>query len=222
MCLPKIYYFKSLVIMMSVEALQDVVTTELSGPEYPVLTVDVNCLLLFQTMSIFHTGGSRKPAKNTSDVLNSTETVNLYHPGYSSLKLMLILVAYAAPSGDPFSVVLDACCILTNNRNGTLRVVGAKDDLIAPDDETCLLPPGYYTYRVTGGEVYAVHVVESTTYSDGFIDAIRFVHHSAHGPRPTSCPHIGTAPQWEPKPLTSLRRPQTIAQWSRSPTAGVQ
>ncbi|KAJ7819952.1 hypothetical protein B0H14DRAFT_2835121 [Mycena olivaceomarginata] len=106
-------------------------------------------------MSIFLAGGDCKPVKDTSDGLDATETVNIYHPGYSSLKLMLILVAFEAPSGQrgiPFSVVLDACRILANNQDGTLRVVDAYVDLTAPDDDSSLLPPGHYTYRVTGGE----------------------------------------------------------------------
>ncbi|KAJ7919477.1 hypothetical protein B0H13DRAFT_245291 [Mycena leptocephala] len=43
-----------------------------------------------------------------------------------------------APSGHcgvPFSVVLDACQILANNRDGTLRVRGVDADLCAPDGE---------------------------------------------------------------------------------------
>ncbi|KAJ6625141.1 hypothetical protein B0H10DRAFT_2003871 [Mycena sp. CBHHK59/15] len=111
-------------------------------------------------MSIFLAGGDSKPVKDTSDELDATETVNIYHPGYSSLKLMLILVAFEAPSGQrgvPFSVVLDACRILANNQDGTLGVVDADVDLAPPDDDKSLLPPGHYTYRVTGGEVcYAV------------------------------------------------------------------
>ncbi|KAJ7361082.1 hypothetical protein DFH08DRAFT_951697 [Mycena albidolilacea] len=111
-------------------------------------------------MSIFLAGGDPKPVKDTSDELDSTETVNIYHPGYSSLKLMLMLVAFEAPSGQrgiPFSVVLDACRILANNQDGTLRVVDAYVDLTAPDDDSSLLPPGHYTYRVNGGEAcYAV------------------------------------------------------------------
>jgi hypothetical protein len=39
-------------------------------------------------------------------------------------------------------------------------VVDAYVDLTAPDDDSSLLPPGHYTYRVTGGEAYAVLVFE--------------------------------------------------------------
>jgi hypothetical protein len=120
-------------------------------------------IVIMQSPSIFLAGGDCKPVKDTSDELDATETVKIYHPGYSSLKLMLILVAFEAPSGQrgiPFSVVLDACRILANNRDGTLRVVDAYVDLTAPDDDSSLLPPGHYTYRVTGGEAYAVLVFE--------------------------------------------------------------
>ncbi|KAJ6624611.1 hypothetical protein B0H10DRAFT_2006727 [Mycena sp. CBHHK59/15] len=93
-------------------------------------------------MSIFLAGGDSKPVKDTSDELDATETVNIYHPGQR---------------GVPFSVVLDACRILANNQDGTLGVVDADVDLAPPDDDKSLLPPGHYTYRVTGGEVcYAV------------------------------------------------------------------
>ncbi|KAJ7664288.1 hypothetical protein B0H17DRAFT_1211295 [Mycena rosella] len=112
-------------------------------------------------MSIFLAGGDPKPVQDTSNVLDATETVHIYHPGYTPLQLMLILVAYEAPSGQrgvPFSVVLDACRILANNQDGTVRVVDADVDLTAPDDDKShLLPPGRYTYHVTGGEArYAV------------------------------------------------------------------
>ncbi|KAJ7361094.1 hypothetical protein DFH08DRAFT_800482 [Mycena albidolilacea] len=114
-------------------------------------------------MSIFLTGSDSKPVKDTSDVLDATETVNIYHPGYSPPKPMLILVAFEAPSGQrgiPFSIVLDACCILAKNQDGTLRVVDAYVDLTVPDNDSSLLPPGHYIYRMTGGEACAVLVFE--------------------------------------------------------------
>ncbi|KAJ6483990.1 hypothetical protein C8R45DRAFT_1075294 [Mycena sanguinolenta] len=110
-------------------------------------------------MSIFLPGGDSKPVKDTYNELDATETVNIYHPGYSELKLMLILVAFEAPSGQrgiPFFVVLDACRVLANNKDGTLRVVDANVDLTAPDDDSSLLPPGHYTYRVPGDACYAI------------------------------------------------------------------
>ncbi|KAJ7367543.1 hypothetical protein DFH08DRAFT_1070431 [Mycena albidolilacea] len=111
-------------------------------------------------MSIFLVGGASKPVKATSNELDARKSVSVYHPGYSPPKPMMILVAFEAPSGQcgvPFSVVLDACRILANNKDGTLRVLDADADLTAPDDGESLLPPGHYTYRVTGGEArYAV------------------------------------------------------------------
>ncbi|KAJ6614428.1 hypothetical protein B0H10DRAFT_2435979 [Mycena sp. CBHHK59/15] len=81
--------------------------------------------------NLFLAGGS-KPAKPTCAELDANQSV-------------------------PFTVVLDACRILENNKDGTLRVRGADADLTAPDDEKDLLPPGRYTYHVTRGETaYAV------------------------------------------------------------------
>ncbi|KAJ7255858.1 hypothetical protein B0H12DRAFT_1113159 [Mycena haematopus] len=110
--------------------------------------------------NVFLAGGSPKPEKPASDVLDTRQGVGVYHPGYNPHPLLLFLVAFLASSGScgvPFSVVLDACRILANNRDGTLRVKDDATDLIPPDDETILLSPGSYTYHVTGGETaYAV------------------------------------------------------------------
>jgi hypothetical protein len=105
--------------------------------------------------NVFLAGGSPKPEKPASDVLDTRQGVSVYHPGYNPHPLLLFLVAFLASSGScgaPFSVVLDACRILANNRDGTLRVMDDATDLIPPDDETILLSPGSYTYHVTGGE----------------------------------------------------------------------
>ncbi|KAJ7016708.1 hypothetical protein C8F04DRAFT_1201648 [Mycena alexandri] len=110
--------------------------------------------------NVFLAGGSPKPEKPASDVLDTSQGVSVYHPGYNPHPLLLFLVAFLAPSGScgvPLSVVLDACRILANNRDGTLRVMDDATDLIPPDDEAILLSPGHYTYHVTGGEAaYAV------------------------------------------------------------------
>ncbi|KAJ7451042.1 hypothetical protein FB451DRAFT_991545, partial [Mycena latifolia] len=53
--------------------------------------------------------------------------------------------------GVPFVVVLDACRILANNVDGTLRKMGSDVDLTAPDNRS-LLKPGLYTYSLTTGE----------------------------------------------------------------------
>ncbi|KAJ6521514.1 hypothetical protein B0H10DRAFT_2250044 [Mycena sp. CBHHK59/15] len=94
------------------------------------------------TANLFLAGGS-KPAKLTCAELDANQSVAVYHPGYNPHKLLMLLVAFRAPSGHcgvPFSVVLDACRILANNKDGTLRVRGADADLTAPDDEKDLLP----------------------------------------------------------------------------------
>ncbi|KAJ7068889.1 hypothetical protein B0H15DRAFT_141365 [Mycena belliarum] len=115
-------------------------------------------------MGIFLAGGDSKPVKHKSHKLDATKTVDIYHPGYSSPKLLLILVAFEAPSGQrgvPVSVVLDSCRILANNRDGTLHTMMDADvELTAPANDSSLLPPGRYVYRVTGGDACVVRVVE--------------------------------------------------------------
>ncbi|KAJ7267082.1 hypothetical protein C8J57DRAFT_1717536 [Mycena rebaudengoi] len=105
-------------------------------------------------MSIFLAGGDPKPVKYKSHKLDTRKTV--FHPGHRPLKLMLILVAFEAPSGQrgvPFFVVLNACRILANNQDGTLRIVDSDVGLTSPkDDDKSLLLPGRYMYRVTTGE----------------------------------------------------------------------
>ncbi|KAJ7095720.1 hypothetical protein B0H15DRAFT_946296 [Mycena belliarum] len=109
--------------------------------------------------NVFLAGVSPKPEKPASDVLDSRQHISVYHPGYNPHPLLLYLVAFLASPGScgvPFSVVLDACRILANNRDGTLRVMDDATDLTPPDDES-LLSPGSYTYHVTEGETaYAV------------------------------------------------------------------
>ncbi|KAJ7230381.1 hypothetical protein GGX14DRAFT_583025 [Mycena pura] len=71
----------------------------------------------------------------------------------------MVLAAYAAPSGNcgvPFFVVLWACRILANNKDGTLRVLDADVDLDTPARDTILLQPGDYAYRVPGEVHYAI------------------------------------------------------------------
>ncbi|KAJ6584160.1 hypothetical protein DFH09DRAFT_1360049 [Mycena vulgaris] len=112
------------------------------------------------TTDPFLVGDSPKPEKPTSDVLDTRPNVCVYHPGYSPHPLLLFLVAFPATSsscGVPFSIVLDACRILANNKDGTLRVLGHDADLTPSDDDKTFLLPGSYTYHVTGGEAaYAV------------------------------------------------------------------
>ncbi|KAJ7355805.1 hypothetical protein DFH08DRAFT_803747 [Mycena albidolilacea] len=86
--------------------------------------------------NVFLAGGLPKPEKPASDVLDTRQGVSVYHPGYNSRPLLLFLVAFLTPSGScgvPFSVVLDACRILANNKDGTLRVMDDDIDLTTPD-----------------------------------------------------------------------------------------
>jgi hypothetical protein len=178
-------------------------------------------------MSILLAGSAPKPAKARSNELYGRESVIVYHPGYDPPKLLIILVAFEAPSGHcgvPFSVVLDACQILANNRDGTLRVRGVDADLCAPDGECLLLRPGNYTYHVNG-ESYAVRQLKDLfeLVSDVFDAGVTlFVPPSEHGPRPKSCPLTGTSLLWAPTPLTQLRLLQLTARSSRRLTTGVR
>ncbi|KAJ7280275.1 hypothetical protein C8J57DRAFT_1567556 [Mycena rebaudengoi] len=84
--------------------------------------------------------------------LNATKKVQVYHPGYSPPRLLLLFVAYAvdlaqSAPGVPFSTVDDACRIIANNTAGILRVLGTSVDLVAYDNQT-QLAPGKYSYYI--------------------------------------------------------------------------
>nr|GAT43816.1 predicted protein [Mycena chlorophos] len=101
--------------------------------------------------------GAPKPAKDTSKTPSRSEFVWIGHPGYDPPQLLLQLVAYEAPSGQrgvPLSLTLDACRILADNKDGSLRVEGTEVDLAVSEDEEefLFLSPGLYTYHVAGGE----------------------------------------------------------------------
>jgi hypothetical protein len=126
---------------------------------------------------------------------------------------MLILVAFAVPSGlrgVSFTVVVDACRILSNSRDGNLRLADADVDLIAPDNETQVFY-GLATTRTALLEekhtpsVSEIFKFSSFNISDVVVDVMRFVHYFVHGLHPASSPHIGTSPRWEPEPLTHRR-----------------
>ncbi|KAJ7221552.1 hypothetical protein GGX14DRAFT_559039 [Mycena pura] len=110
-------------------------------------------------MAFFLDGGDPKPKKGGSIPL-AVQAVQVYHPGCNPPKLVMILAAFAAPSGQcgvPFFVVLWACRILANNKDGTLCLLSTDAELTAPaDDDKKLLPPGKYAYRVTGEGRYAI------------------------------------------------------------------
>ncbi|KAF7322375.1 hypothetical protein HMN09_00015400 [Mycena chlorophos] len=102
--------------------------------------------------------GPPKPVKDTSKTPSRSEFVWIGHPGYDPPALLLQLVAYEGPSGQrgvPLSLALDACRILADNKDGSLRVEGTKVDLagVSEDEEEFLfLSPGLYTYHAAGGE----------------------------------------------------------------------
>ncbi|KAJ7228141.1 hypothetical protein GGX14DRAFT_611455 [Mycena pura] len=106
-------------------------------------------------MDCIRDGGDLKPKKGQSIPL-SVQTVQVYHPGYKPPKVMMILAAFEAQSGQrgvPFFVVLWACRILANNKDGILRVLNTDVDLTAPADDADdkkLLLPGQYAYHIPG------------------------------------------------------------------------
>ncbi|KAJ7116076.1 hypothetical protein C8R44DRAFT_880450 [Mycena epipterygia] len=104
-------------------------------------------------------GARPKDAKPQSQSLPATEKLLVFHPGYTPSKMLMLLTAFPDSSGQygvPFSVVSDACRILANNKDGTLRVLGTAADLRASVDGQDLLPPGSYTYHVPREARYAV------------------------------------------------------------------
>ncbi|KAJ6618959.1 hypothetical protein B0H10DRAFT_2027828 [Mycena sp. CBHHK59/15] len=107
-------------------------------------------------MSDVCNGDPCKPKSPQSNALPADEAVTVFHPGYTLPIPILTLVAFDVGSGTrgvPFVVVLDACRILANNLDGTLRKMGSDIDLAASNTRS-LLKPGLYTYNVTTtGEV---------------------------------------------------------------------
>ncbi|KAJ7210658.1 hypothetical protein C8J57DRAFT_1484030 [Mycena rebaudengoi] len=94
---------------------------------------------------------SIRPPNGHAIPLNATKKVQVYHPGYSPPRLLLLFVAYAvdpqSAPGVPFSTVDDACRIIANNTAGTLRVLGTSVDLVPYDNQT-QLAPGKYSYYI--------------------------------------------------------------------------
>lgn len=109
-------------------------------------------------------GANFKPKKGRSVPL-AVQGLQIYHPGYKPPKLMLILAAFADQEGHcgvPFLVVLWACRILANNKNGHLQFLNTNVNLTPPADDAddkILLPPGKYTYSVPGERLYPVCTV---------------------------------------------------------------
>ncbi|KAJ7871317.1 hypothetical protein B0H13DRAFT_1560964, partial [Mycena leptocephala] len=81
--------------------------------------------------------------------------INIYHPGYNPPQLIFkLFVSPLNPEGNlpdssnyglPCALVLDACCILANNKTGALRLLG-KSVVVEAD----MLPPGDYTFSIIG------------------------------------------------------------------------
>ncbi|KAJ7094031.1 hypothetical protein B0H15DRAFT_831646 [Mycena belliarum] len=110
-------------------------------------------------MSGLCTGGPSKPlAPQTNALSTARAPVVVVHSGYTPPIPMLHFVAYDSGSGAhgvPYSVVFDACRILANNKDGTLRKLGSDTVLIA-SSPLSLLSPGTYTYIVSGDPVYPI------------------------------------------------------------------
>ncbi|KAJ7074737.1 hypothetical protein C8F01DRAFT_1242955 [Mycena amicta] len=110
-------------------------------------------------MSILAGGPPMDPAPQSE--LSSTRlgTISVCHPGYNPAKILFMLPAYQAPSGEfgvPYVLVLDGCAIFANNEDGFLRVRGSDTNLPAPNHADDLLPAGQYTYHVDGKPHYAI------------------------------------------------------------------
>ncbi|KAK7038177.1 hypothetical protein R3P38DRAFT_2904837 [Favolaschia claudopus] len=106
-------------------------------------------------MSCTGVGGNGQPVKAIHHKRASRNNVVVTHPGYEPPRVMLTLVAFQAPSGIygvPFHVVLDACCIVAKNREGTLREENSATDISIENTATPILLPGFYTYHVLEGE----------------------------------------------------------------------
>ncbi|KAJ7280274.1 hypothetical protein C8J57DRAFT_1124889, partial [Mycena rebaudengoi] len=104
----------------------------------------------------FSTAMNTLPPKETTAELDPTQHIFVLHPGYAPPRPLLHFTAYKSPSGIhgvPFSVVLDACCIIANNKPGTLRVLDTVSDFVPACAQ--ILPPGLYTYHVAGDTRYA-------------------------------------------------------------------
>ncbi|KAJ7489416.1 hypothetical protein FB451DRAFT_1125779 [Mycena latifolia] len=109
-------------------------------------------------MATLHHGGNPRAVKSRSDSLDATQYVHVVHPGYTPPRTLLLLVAFPAPSGQygvPFSIVSDACRILTANKDGTLHD-SHNTVVTAPVNGDHLVLPGRYTYHVPGEPRYPV------------------------------------------------------------------
>jgi hypothetical protein len=151
---------------------------------------------------------------------------------------MLILVAFAVPSGlrgVSFTVVVDACRILSNSRDGNLRLADADVDLIAPDNETQVFY-GLATTRTALLEdkhtpsVSEIFKFSSFNISDVVVDVMRFVHYfvldsTPHPPHTLGPPRDGSPSRSPTVDCLDIqhgsqggRRP-VCSHWGRQPSA---
>ncbi|KAJ7149351.1 hypothetical protein C8R46DRAFT_1198741 [Mycena filopes] len=106
-------------------------------------------------------GAFCKPQKVPPQPL-AFQTVIVFHPGYSPPIPMFTIPAYADGSGGygvPYVAVLEACRILAQNLDGTLRQLNTSVDIQPVSPTSRLqLKPGGYTYNVAKehGERYPI------------------------------------------------------------------
>lgn len=88
-------------------------------------------------------------------MLRTEGHVFVYHPIITSTRLLALPVFPSSPTdpgpyGVMLAVVLDACRIIANNRDGYL--VRRDDQQRNPSTGECLVPAGIYTYVVDNDE----------------------------------------------------------------------
>jgi hypothetical protein len=96
-----------------------------------------------------------RPAINDIPEEVEAKPINIYHPGYNPPQLIFkLFVSPLNPEGNlpdnsnyglPRALVLDACCILANNKAGVLHSL-EKSTVVRGD----MLSPGDYTFSITG------------------------------------------------------------------------
>lgn len=138
-----------------------------------------------------------RPAINDIPEEVEAKPINIYHPGYNPPQLIFkLFVSPLNPEGNlpdssnyglPCALVLDACCILANNKAGALRLLG-KSVVVEAD----MLPPGDYTFSIIGkGRNYRYASVPPALHvADGRIIVIPCAENSVTGSH-LQCPQYG-------------------------------
>ncbi|KAJ7643895.1 hypothetical protein FB45DRAFT_1114356 [Roridomyces roridus] len=116
-------------------------------------------------MSLLHTCTLR-PQDPPPPGMTARGLVTVYHPKQNSPSLPLLLFPVfpvnpdlGAAVGIPVGLVLDACCILGNNRRGELQLLDMPHQRVADEysDPDRLLSPGRYLFVVVTEERHPVY-----------------------------------------------------------------